>query len=137
MKRYVSCFFLFISMSIICAMTAVSLRMQERREESLAALEESIRSREQEIREMMAEVPAANRAEISHELADHGIDPWEYYLVCEDGFLLVFQKDRQTICLYTHIPITDFPEDEQEKIREGIGFESMMDVMNYLESYTS
>ena len=61
----------------------------------------------------------------------------EYYLVSESGFLLVFCSDRSTICLYTHIPITDFPEKEREKLMEGIWFPSMMDVYHYLESYTS
>ncbi len=60
-----------------------------------------------------------------------------YYLVSETGFLLVFAEDLSTICLYTHIPITDFPEKEQERLREGIWFPSMMEVFHYLESYTS
>ena len=33
----------------------------------------------------------------------------EYYLVSESAFSLVFCSDRSTICLYTHIPVTDFP----------------------------
>lgn len=61
----------------------------------------------------------------------------EFYLVSETGYLLVFAQDQSTICLYTHIPITEFPEQEQEKLREGIWFESMMEVLHYLESYTS
>lgn len=61
----------------------------------------------------------------------------EFYLVSETGYLLVFSQDQSTICLYTHIPITEFPEKEQEKLREGIWFESMMDIFHYLESYTS
>ena len=61
----------------------------------------------------------------------------EYYLVAESGFLLVFCRDRSTICLYTHIPVTDFPEKERSKLLEGIWFPSMMDVYHYLESYTS
>ena len=61
----------------------------------------------------------------------------EYYLVSEDGFLLVFGKDKETICLYTHIPLMDFPVREQERLREGIWFPDMMDVIHYLESYTS
>ena len=61
----------------------------------------------------------------------------EYYLVSESGFLLVFCSDRSTICLYTHIPVTDFPEMERAKLMEGIWFPSMMDVYHYLESYTS
>lgn len=61
----------------------------------------------------------------------------QFYLVSETGFLLVFSQDQSTICLYTHIPITDFPEKEQERLREGIWFPSMMEVFQYLESYTS
>ena len=45
--------------------------------------------------------------------------------------------EQSTICLYTHIPITDFPEKEQDRLREGIWFPSMMEVFHYLESYTS
>ena len=61
----------------------------------------------------------------------------EFYLVSETGYLLVFAQDQSTICLHTHIPITEFPEKEQEKLRAGIWFESMMDIFHYLESYTS
>ncbi len=61
----------------------------------------------------------------------------EFYLVSETGYLLVFAQDQTTICLHTHIPITEFPEKEQEKLREGIWFESMMEIFHYLESYTS
>ncbi len=60
-----------------------------------------------------------------------------YYLVSEAGFLLVFNSDRSDICLYTHIPITDFPEQERQRLMAGIWFPSMMDVYHYLESYTS
>lgn len=61
----------------------------------------------------------------------------EYFLVSEAGFLLVFCSDKSTICLYTHIPVTDFPERERARLMEGIWFPSMMDVYHYLESYTS
>ena len=57
--------------------------------------------------------------------------------MAEDGFLLVFARDKKTICLYTHIPITDFPLREQGRLREGIWFSDMMEVFHYLESYTS
>ena len=61
----------------------------------------------------------------------------EFYLVSETGYLLVFAQDQSTICLHTHIPITEFPEREQERLRAGIWFESMMEIFHYLESYTS
>ena len=68
-------------------------------------------------------------------IAETGLE--QFYLVSETGFLLVFSQDQSTICLYTHIPITDFPEKEQDRLREGIWFPSMMEVFHYLESYTS
>ena len=60
-----------------------------------------------------------------------------FYLVSETGYLLVFAQDQSTICLHTHIPISEFPEKEQEKLRAGIWFSSMMEIFHYLESYTS
>ena len=35
--------------------------------------------------------------------------------VSEDGYLLVLYQDKTTICLYTHMPVTDFPEEERGK----------------------
>ncbi len=60
-----------------------------------------------------------------------------YILVSETGYLLVFTEGNKDECMQTHIPITDFPEEEQEKLRQGIWFDSMMEVFFYLESYTS
>ena len=61
----------------------------------------------------------------------------QYFLVSEAGFLLVFCSENSTVCLYTHIPVTDFPESERVRLMEGIWFSDMMDVYHYLESYTS
>ena len=61
----------------------------------------------------------------------------KYFLVSEDGFLLVFGSNPAEICLYTHIPIVDFPESEHEKLRQGIWFYEMEEIYSYLESYTS
>lgn len=61
----------------------------------------------------------------------------EYCLVSEAGFLLVFNRDRKNVCLYTHIPVTDFPEEERARLMEGIWFPAMLEVYQYLESYTS
>ena len=78
------------------------------------------------------EPAAAGMDQIQHSLVQE-----EYYLVAEDGFLLVFLKDQETICLYTHVPLMDFPAAEQDRLREGIWFPTMMEVFQYLESYTS
>lgn len=66
-----------------------------------------------------------------------GREPAKYYLVAEDGYLLVFCQDKSTVCLYTHMPLTEFPVEEQSKLMEGLWFSNMMDIFSYLESYTS
>lgn len=60
-----------------------------------------------------------------------------YCLAAEDGFLYVFARDREQICLDTHMPLTEFPLAEQERLMNGIWFPNMIAVLNYLESYTS
>lgn len=137
MKRYYNCIFLFAGMCMLCLVTAVSMRRLNIWEQELAAREEALNEREKAIQELEQNIPAANRNEIQHELQDTPVQKAEYYLICEEGFLLVYQREMENTCLYTHIPITDLPAEEQEKIREGMGFSSMMEVMNYLESVTS
>lgn len=60
-----------------------------------------------------------------------------YCLVSENGFLFVFAKDRSSVCLDTHMPLAEFPLTEQERLLDGLWFSSMLEVLNYLESYTS
>lgn len=142
MKRYGICLFLFVGVSAACLVTGFLVtrhyRQQESREVSRAVEEQLHQALAAETAEPTDTEPqsaqAANTGRVSQEVQQAAE---EYYLVCEDGFLLVFLKDRKTICLYTHIPIMDFPEREQERLREGIWFESMMEVFNYLESHTS
>ncbi|MEG1780782.1 MAG: hypothetical protein RR225_07730 [Clostridium sp.] len=60
-----------------------------------------------------------------------------FCLVAENGFLLVFAKDRSTVCLDTHMPLAEFPEQEQQRLMDGIWFDTMIELFNYLESYSS
>lgn len=134
MKRYMICLFLFIGVSAACLVAGYCINQENQNT--------SISSTEDKERETMATIQptetvpenlvAVNRDQVHHEKLTG-----EYYLVSEDGFLLVFGKDKETICLYTHIPLMDFPTREQERLREGIWFPDMMDVIHYLESYTS
>ncbi len=71
------------------------------------------------------------------EPAPETLPPDRFLLVSETGYLLVFEEGDYDECMQTHIPITDFPEEEQSRLREGIWFDSMMEVFFYLESYTS
>ncbi|HIT64885.1 MAG TPA: DUF4213 domain-containing protein [Candidatus Ventrimonas merdavium] len=131
MKRYMICLFLFVAASTVClGLGFMARREQVRSQEETAA---EILSEEQT--EASEGVAAANQEQVAHENREEVQE--EFYLVSEDGFLLVFLKDQETICLYTHVPLADFPKEEQEKLREGIWFPSMMEVFQYLESYTS
>lgn len=131
MKKYSICLMLFLGTSLICFMIgffAMKSKVRQERESTTAVIETTA--------ETVAETQVINQKDIEPIVETEEITE-KYYLVSETGYLLVFSEDRSQICLYTHIPITEFPEPEQERLREGIWFPSMMEIFNYLESYTS
>lgn len=130
MKKYVYCLFLFAAWAVVCVTAGVFVTKNRAREET-GFSNTAIETKE------VIQTPLAGEAMPEAEPAAEVFEEKQYYLVSETGFLLVFTRDKSTICLYTHIPISDFPEEEQDKLREGIWFSSMMEVYNYLESYTS
>ena len=134
MKRYMICLFLFVGHSAAFLVTAYFLGGQEDVAVSPTTQEPTAIESSDVTRTAPENLAAANGGKVMHE---NSALVEEFYLVSEDGFLLVFGKDQETICLYTHIPLMDFPEREQERLREGIWFPSMMEVIQYLESYTS
>lgn len=131
MKKYSICLLLFLAVSVAC-LSAGYMITRNKIEQEKQVVETTMET--ETIQEIsIAESPAqeAVNPEAMHQEKE------QYYLVEEAGFLLVFLKDKSTICLYTHVPIADFPMEEQEKLMEGIWFSSMLDIFNYLESYTS
>lgn len=60
-----------------------------------------------------------------------------YCLVAEEGYLIVYDKKDMAVNLLTHMPLTEFPASEQEKLLEGIWFPTMAEIFSYLESYSS
>lgn len=128
MKKYSICFFLFLAVSMVC--TGTGYLAKQRYERQMA---EQATVQETQSQAVSEEYMVANQQQVTHE----AVPSEEFYLVSEDGFLLVFLKDKKTICLYTHVPLMDFPPVERDRLREGIWFSSMMEVFNYLESYTS
>lgn len=149
MKRYGICLLLFVVVAAICFGAGyVSSSIQERPGNAISNTAFSTEQLDDELPYQNAagekeesELPKqeTEQAVVNQRYVEPVVkaEQERYYLVSETGFLLVFAEDRSTICLYTHIPITDFPEKEQDKLREGIWFSSMMEVFHYLESYTS
>lgn len=129
MKKYMICLYLFLAVSVVCiAAGYAASRYQKVYDTSAATTETTI---ETETKERDRE--AANRELVKHQVENLN----EYYLVSENGFLMVFTRDQESVCLYTHIPIVDMPLSEQDRLREGIWFPTMSELFQYLETYTS
>ena len=128
MKKYMFCFLLFAATSLLCLGIAfVITRDSVQPEEAIpgATLETETVTEDQIVINQEKVSPAPEK------------EKEKFYLVSEDGYLLVLYQDKSTICLYTHMPVTDFPEEERGRLMDGIWFSSMIEVFNYLESYTS
>mgnify|MGYP000055496361 FL=1 len=135
MKKYVSCFlffFLLTSASLITlflmtvgeeAQRAEEVQMQESVEEPLFA-----RETEEEIHVVL------NMEQVENETVE---DEEQYFLVAEEGYLIVYDKGQETTELFTHMPLTEFPAKEQERLMAGIWFPTMAEIFSYLESYSS
>lgn len=128
MKKYMFCFLLFVATSLICLSIGFAItRDNVRPEEALpgATMETEPVTEDQIVINQENVQPASEK------------EKKNYYLVSEDGYLLVLYQDKTTICLYTHMPVMDFPEEERGRLMDGIWFSSIIEVFNYLESYTS
>ena len=73
-----------------------------------------------------------NQEEVSHTIVKEN-----YCLVAEEGYLIVYDTDEKTVNLFTHMPLSEFPLKEQERLMEGIWFSTMAEIFSYLESYSS
>ena len=127
MKKYMFCFLLFAATSLLClGIGFVITKDSVQPEEAIpgATLETETVTEDQIVINQEKVSPAPEK------------EKEKYYLVSEDGYLLVLYQDQTTICLYTHMPVTDFPEEERGRLMDGIWFSSMIEVFNYLESYT-
>lgn len=61
----------------------------------------------------------------------------QFCLVAEEGYLIVYDTGKETVKLFTHMPLAEFPVPEQEKLLAGIWFPTMAAIFSYLESYSS
>ena len=128
MKKYMFCFLLFAATSLLClGIGFVITKDSVQPEEAIpgATLETETVTEDQIVINQEKVSPAPEK------------EKEKFYLVSEDGYLLVLYQDKTTICLDTHMPVTDFPEEERGRLMDGIWFSSMIEVFNYLESYTS
>ncbi|RHS23810.1 Uncharacterised protein [uncultured Clostridium sp.] len=135
MKKYVSCFLFFFALTSASLITLFfmtagekaqrveEVQMQESVEEPLFA-----RETEEEIHVVL------NMEQVENETVE---DEEQYFLVAEEGYLIVYDKGQETTELFTHMPLAEFPAKEQERLMAGIWFPTMAEIFSYLESYSS
>lgn len=135
MKKYVSCFLFFFALTSASLITLFfmtagekaqrveEVQMQESVEEPLFA-----RETEEEIHVVL------NMEQVENETVE---DEEQYFLVAEEGYLIVYNKGQETTELFTHMPLAEFPAKEQERLMAGIWFPTMTEIFSYLESYSS
>ena len=135
MKKYVSCFLFFFALTSASLITLFfmtagekaqrveEVQMQESVEEPLFA-----RETEEEIHVVL------NMEQVENEMVE---DEEQYFLVAEEGYLIVYDKGQETTELFTHMPLAEFPAKEQERLMAGIWFPTMAEIFSYLESYSS
>lgn len=62
---------------------------------------------------------------------------YRYYMVLKQGALVIYYSDKKTVYENTEIFESDLPEDEVEKLKDGIYIEDEETLYSVLESYTS
>lgn len=96
-------------------------------EKRIALLEEKSERLEQEREELVSDVQESLNV----------VEPFEYILKEENGFVVVYHTDQKTIYASTGIQISKLPEELQQEIREGKYVGSEEQLYNFLENYSS
>lgn len=65
------------------------------------------------------------------------VEPYEYILLEEKGYVAVYHTDRKTLYASTDILISELPEELQKEIEEGKYIGSEEQLYNFLENYSS
>lgn len=133
MKKYVSGFLFFLCLTSGCLISLFLLTSGP--EESEAKKVQATESVEQpafaESEEIRAHLVLNQEKVIPTRMEE------KYCLVAEDGYLIVYDNENEMINMFTHMPLTEFPVTEQEKLMEGIWFPTLAAIFSYLESYSS
>ncbi len=64
-------------------------------------------------------------------------NPYNYYMVLEDGYLIVYKQDKTTVFLETGICEDELDETDRAQLLQGVGVKNISELYRYLEGYTS
>lgn len=136
MKKYVSSFLFFLCLTAGCLVSlffmTIGTRTEEAREVQVTESVEQPAFAKEETESQPQVHVVLNQEEVVPDLPAEN-----YCLVAEEGYLIVYDNEKETVNMFTHMPLADFPVSEQEKLMEGIWFPTMAEIFSYLESYTS
>lgn len=68
---------------------------------------------------------------------DQSTVPYQYYLVIERGYLVVYYADCKTVYEYTGIEAKNLPEEEQVRLAYGIFLKNQEELYGMLQNYSS
>lgn len=136
MRKYVSGFLFFFCLTAGSLIALFLLTRDEARDEAQTvqateSLEQPAFAGSEPETETMVHL-VLNQDRVISETEDEN-----YCLVAEEGYLIVYNRDRITVNLFTHMPLAEFPASEQERLMAGIWFPTMSEIFSYLESYSS
>lgn len=60
-----------------------------------------------------------------------------YVITMEDGYVIVYYSDMETVYEYTSIETEYLPDDILKKLADGIYVENIQDIYGFLENYSS
>lgn len=60
-----------------------------------------------------------------------------YYLAELNGYVVVYQEDRNTVYEYTDILVNELPDQIRNEVRSGMKIEGSDKLYGFLENYTS
>lgn len=64
-------------------------------------------------------------------------NPYNYYMVLEDGYLIVYKQDKTMVFLETGIREDELDETDRAQLLQGVGVKNISELYRYLEGYTS
>jgi len=64
-------------------------------------------------------------------------NPYNYYIVLEDGYIVVYKQDKTTVFLETGIKDEELDENDRDMLFQGIGVKNISELYRYLEGFTS
>lgn len=65
------------------------------------------------------------------------VEPYQYVLLEEEGYVAVYCADRKTLYASTDIQIQSLPDELQQEIQEGKPISSEEQLYGFLENYSS